>query len=207
MVRTGIRERRSRRLRHVLAGLGLSAVALAAAASPAGAATVIDPLQGAHPYQRWVERSEVPTPDVTLKLIETTCPPDLIGFATACTQRDTFTIWMNPEGATRARFYHELGHNFDYYELGRWASRQFREITGDDRPWRTKPGEIGLSPHEIFAEAYGVCALRRHIRRPVIQLPPIVIGPAEHDAICDLIRDAYKLEEPRATARPPLADP
>ena len=104
---------------------------------------------------------------------------------------------MNPEGATKARFYHELGHNFDYYELGRWASRRFREIIGDDRPWRTKPGEIGLSPHEIFAEAYSVCARRRHIEQPVIQLPPIVIGPAEHDAVCDLIRDAYKLEQPR----------
>ena len=179
---------------------------LAASATPAHAASVIDPHQGVYPYQRWVEQSDVPTPDVNLRLIETTCPPELVGFATACTQRDTFTIWMNPEGATKARFYHELGHNFDYYELGRWASRRFREIIGDDRPWRTKPGEIGLSPHEIFAEAYGICALRRHIKRAIIQLPPIRIGPAEHDAICALVRDAYKLEQPRPGPGGPVAD-
>jgi hypothetical protein len=162
---------------------------------------VIDPLQGAYPYQRWVEQADVPTPDVTLRLIETACPPELAGFAAACTQRGTFTIWMDPEGATKARFYHELGHNFDYYELGRWASRQFREIIGDDRRWRTKPGEIGLSPHEIFAEAYSVCARRRTINRAVIELPPIRIGPSEHAAICALIRDAYKLEAQRPPPR------
>ena len=168
----------------------------------------MDPFQGAYPYQRWVEQSDVPTPDVNLRLIEATCPPELVGFATACTQRDTFTIWMNPEGATKSRFYHELGHNFDYYELGRWASRQFRRIIGDDRRWRTKPGEIGLSPHEIFAEAYSECARKRHIRRAVIELPPIRIGPAKHDAICELIRDAYRLEPPRPDGGAvPVADP
>ena len=167
----------------------------------------MDPLAGTYPYQRWAEQSNVPTPDVYLRLIEQTCPPELIGFAAACTQRDTFTIWMNPEGATKARFYHELGHNFDYYELGRWASRQFREIIEDDRSWRTKPGEIGLSPHEIFAEAYSECARKRHIQRAVIQLPPIVIGPAEHDAICALIRAAYKREPQRPSVPSPVADP
>jgi hypothetical protein len=163
----------------------------------ASSATVIDPLEGAFPYQGWVERAKVPTPDVTLRLIEEPCPDEL-GVANACTARDTYTIWMSPEGATRARFYHELGHNFDYYELGRWASRQFRGITGDDRRWRSKPGEIGLSPHEIFAEAYGVCARKRTIARAIIQLPPIRIGPAEHEAICDLIRESYKLDAPRS---------
>lgn len=166
-------------------------------AGPASAATVIDPRAAAFPYQHWVEQAKVPTPDVTLRLIEEPCPPELAGFANACTARDTFTIWMDPAGATKARFYHELGHNFDYYELGRWASRQFRKIIGDDRRWRTKPGEIGLSPHEIFAEAYSVCARRRTITRAIIELPPIRIGPDQHEAICALIRDSYKLEPPR----------
>jgi hypothetical protein len=71
-------------------------------------------------------------------------------------------------------------------------------IIGDDRRWRSKPGEIGLSPHEIFAEAYGVCARKRTIARAIIQLPPIRIGPAEHEAICDLIRESYKLDAPRS---------
>jgi hypothetical protein len=177
--------------------LALAAIAMLLNPATATSATVIDPLEGAFPYQRWVERAKVPTPDVTLRLLEEPCPLEL-GFANACTERDTYTIWMSPEGATRARFYHELGHNFDYYELGRWASRQFRKIVGDDRRWRTKPGEIGLSPHEIFAEAYSVCARKRTIARAIIQLPPIRIGPAEHVAICDLIRESYKLDAPRS---------
>lgn len=161
----------------------------------------MDPPAGAFPYQRWVEQAKVPTPDVVLRLIEEPCPPELAGFANACTVRDTFTIWMEPVGATKARFYHELGHNFDYYELGRWASRQFRKIIGDDRRWRTKPGEIGLSPHEIFADAYSVCARKRAISRAIIQLPPIRIGPTQHAAICSLIRESYTLEPPRAGRR------
>jgi hypothetical protein len=165
------------------------------------ASTVIDPPVGAFPYQSWVDRAKAPTPDVTLGLFERPCPFEIAQeFANACTGKGTYSIWMSPDGGTRERFYHELGHNFDYYELGRWASRQFRKITGDDRRWRTKPGEIGLSPHEIFAEAYAQCARTNHIKRAHIQLPPIIIGPREHDLICDLIRESYKFEPPR----PPL---
>jgi catechol 2,3-dioxygenase-like lactoylglutathione lyase family enzyme len=54
-----------------------------------------------------------------------------------------------------------------------------------------------LSPHEIFGEAYSVCARKRTNARAIIQLPPIRIGPAEHEAICALIGDSYKLDAPR----------
>jgi hypothetical protein len=180
-------------------GRGLCLLAVVALApAPAAATTVIDPQAGAFPYQRWVNRAKVPTPDVTLRLFEVPCPAELSqDFANACTAKGTYTIWMNPDGGTRERFYHELGHNFDYYEMGRWASRQFRKITGDERPWRTKPGKIGLSPHEIFAEAYARCALKKHIKRALIQLPPIKIGPRRHDRICALIRESYKFDAPR----------
>lgn len=185
----------------------MAAMALAGLAAPAHAATVMDPPNGAYPYQRWVEQARVPTPDVVLRLIEEPCPAALAGFANACTAPNTFTVWMNPETADRATFYHELGHNFDYYELGRWASRQFRRIIGDDRRWRTKPGEVGLSPHEIFAEAYSVCARKRTISRAIIELPPIRIGPAQHEAICNLIRVSYKLQPPRPSAAAPATAP
>jgi hypothetical protein len=182
--------------RHLLA-LAIAAL-LASAPAAASASTVTAPTAGAFPYQRWIDGARVPTPDVMLRLVEQPCPFELAQeFANACTGKGTYTIWMNPEGGTRERFYHELGHNFDYHELGRWASRQFRAVTGDDRPWRTKPGEIGLSPHEIFAEAYAQWARKRHIKRAVIQLPPIVIGPREHELICDLVRESYKFEAPR----------
>jgi hypothetical protein len=174
---------------------------LAIPPAAAEASTVIDPQAGAFPYQQWVERAKVPTPDVTIRLFEEPCPFELAQeFANACTGKGTYEIWMNPEGGTRERFYHELGHNFDYYELGRWASRQFRKVIGDTRPWRTEPGEIGLSPHEIFAEAYAQCALKRRIKRAVIQLPPIKIGPHRHDQTCELIRESYKFEPPRPPA-------
>jgi hypothetical protein len=184
------------RLRRCGSLILLSLLALPPAAGEAS--TVIDPQAGAFPYQQWVNRAKVPTPDVTLRLFEQPCPLELAQeFANACTGKGTYEISMNPDGGTRERFYHELGHNFDYYELGPWASRQFRKITGDERRWRTKPGEIGLSPHEIFAEAYAQCARKRHINRAIIQLPAIVIGPPEHDLICALIRESYKFEPPR----------
>jgi hypothetical protein len=187
--------------RYVLA-LALAAIAVWTPPE-AMASTLMDPPAGSFPYQRWVDRAKVPTPDVRLRLFEAPCPFELAQeFANACTGKGTFEIWMNAEGGTRERFYHELGHNLDYYELGRWASRQFRKIVGDDRPWRTKPGEVGLSPHEIFAEAYAQCARKEHIKRAIIQLPPIVIGPREHDLICALIRESYQPDLPR----PPAGD-
>ncbi len=180
--------------------LVLSCASLCLLAAPARAGTIIDPPAGALPYQQWVDESKIPTPEVTLRLIEEPCPPELAGFALACTAKGSYTIWMDPQTGTRARFLHELGHNFDYYELGRWASRQFRKIIGDDRKWRSKPGETGLSPHEIFAEAYSLCARKRTISRAIIRLPPIRIGPEQHAAICALIRESYRPELPRPPA-------
>src|SRR5215211_3961733 len=180
-------------------GVLVSAGAILALIAPgARAATTIDPAAGVFPYQQWVEEAKVPTPDVTLRLIEEACPPELADFALACTAKGSYTIWLSPERAKpAATFYHELGHNYDYFELGRWASREFRKIIGDDRPWRSKPGEIGLSPHEIFAEAYGLCARKPMISHAVIRLPPIRIGPEQHAAICALIRGSYRPEPQR----------
>jgi hypothetical protein len=131
----------------------------------------------------------VPTPNVTLSVVETPCPPEVSPNdpANACTQRGAYTIWMDPVNGSRERFLHELGHNFDYYQFGKFGSRRFRAILDDERPWRTNPGDIGLSPHEIFAEAYSVCALKPRIKRAMILLPPISIGPRQHRLICALI--------------------
>jgi hypothetical protein len=194
-------------VRHLLARLALAPALLGAlaAAGPASAATVVDPPAGAFPYQQWVDEAKVPTPDVDIRVVETMCPSELAGFALACTAKGTYTIWLSPEGGDRQTFLHELGHNFDYYELGRWGSRQFRKIIDDDRPWRSGPGEIGLSPHEIFAEEYGICARKLTIKRAIIRLPPIRIGPAAHAAVCDLIERSYRPEPARPGDSGPVA--
>ena len=130
-------------MRHLLARLALAPAllaALAAAPGPAAAATDVDPPAGAFPYQQWVDDAKVPTPDVEIHVIETMCPPELAGFALACTAKGTYTIWLSPEGGDRATFLHELGHNYDYYELGRWASRQFRAT---DPSLRARPRRAG----------------------------------------------------------------
>jgi hypothetical protein len=95
-------------------------------------------------YQRWADESKVPTPDVTLRVIEEPCPGTL---AKGCTIEDSYAIWLDLTftGRHRATFLHELGHNFDYYELDDWARVAFADLYGE---WNK----------EAFAESYRFCA-------------------------------------------------
>lgn len=113
------------------------------------------------PYQRWADEAKVPTPSVTLTVIEEPCPTYLAGGseALACTMRGTNTIWMSPEAwSPKETFFHELGHNFDYYDLTEWERNRFRGLVHDYRPWEANPE----GPNEGFAAAYALCAMGTH---------------------------------------------
>jgi hypothetical protein len=56
----------------------------------------------------------------------------------------------------RRVYLHEVGHHVDYTIPASDPFRyRFRELIGDERPWRATGGN---SPHEQFAEAYQMCA-------------------------------------------------
>lgn len=125
----------------------LAAVLLALGASSASADTIIvssNPI-----YQRWVDEAKMPTPDVTLTVVETGCPD---GVSLACTAPGTDTIWEEEE--YRPTFLHELGHNFDYLLMPVWARERFETLTADPGPWTN--GRTGAD--ERFADTYSRCA-------------------------------------------------
>jgi hypothetical protein len=124
---------------------------LAVAAPASASTTIIAPAGSAVPYTEWVAEAKVPTPPVTLTVVEARCFDDE---AAACTSSGTFTIWDADEGEPRATFWHELGHNFDYYALPAWARERFEILTEDARPWTADPN----GPNENFASAYARCA-------------------------------------------------
>jgi hypothetical protein len=144
-------------------------------AAPAQAATTISPESGtSFPYQQWVDEAKVPTPDVTLRVVEQGCHGSY-GYATACTRRDSYTIWLDPTVATRRRaaFLHELGHNFDYYALTDADRQAFANIAGD---WDV----------ELFAEVYRSCATGWHQRGRLSERPPL--SKRKMRSACYLIR-------------------
>lgn len=115
--------------------------------------TIIAPPDAHYPYQQWVDEAKVPTPDVTLSIIEDNGPclsPS--DYAYACTGADTYTIW--DISSDREAFLHELGHNFDYYQLPAWVRQRFLLLTEDTRPWEADPN--GANEH--FATAFARCA-------------------------------------------------
>lgn len=138
--------------------VGLIAAALfALGASDAQAHTTITCEPCSRPYQRWVDEAKVPTPDVTLTVVEAPCPELAEDFAWACTAGGAYTIWdADPQtDEPKETFLHELGHNFDYYTLPQWARERFQWLVGDTRYWTADPN----GPNEHFASAYAYCAL------------------------------------------------
>lgn len=127
----------------------IALVFLLAAAGEASAHTTIDAAANT-PYQRWVDGAKVPTPDLTLAVVPEGCPGRE---EPACTWEGG-PIYLARGWADRGTFLHELGHQFDYVVMSDAARDRFRQIIGDERPWRSSPN----SPHEKFAEAFNYCA-------------------------------------------------
>lgn len=125
-----------------------------------------------YPYQRWVDQAKVPTPDVTLEVIEEPCLVDG-DYASGCTRLGTYTIWMTHSLGPRRTFLHELGHNFDYYALTDADRQAFANIAGD---WDV----------ELFAEVYRSCATGWHQRGRLSERPPL--SKRKMRSACYLIR-------------------
>jgi hypothetical protein len=168
-----------------ICGAGLVGLALSAALAPSALGATRIETAGERPFQRWVDKALVPTPDAVISVVEEPCP---FAESSACTQEGTLTIWIGPE-AGRAVFLHELGHQFDYLEMDEAERDGFRRLARERREWRSPPN----SPHENFAEAYALCARKRHLRRPprmwLAGFRPIV---RRYGRACRRIRAAYE---------------
>jgi hypothetical protein len=135
----------------------------------------VAPAESRFPYQRWVDEAKVPTPDVTLTVVESNEP---CNGRRACTIPEEGMIWLGPEyGAleTHRDFLHELGHNFDDDVMTPGARARFRALSRHPSiPW----AEPGLA--ELFAETYRQCALTTPAGTPIAglrwraaKLPPV----------------------------------
>jgi hypothetical protein len=155
---------------------------LAAAAGSAQADTTITCEPCSRPYQRWVDEARVPTPDMMLAVIEAPCP--YLTEVGACTAAGTDTIWFST--SRRQVFYHELGHNFDWYVLPEWARVRYLAILDLAGPWE-QPEAGHQSPNELFAESYAFCAMQpvTHGGGVAGQVP--VGGWRVHNRVCRLI--------------------
>jgi hypothetical protein len=147
-------------LRLVLPATAVVAVVLTAAAAIAapnalGHTTIVAP-EGSHfPYQRWVNEAQVPTPDVTLNVVEVPWP---CGDAAACT--DGATIEFAPDiyrSEAPYVFFHEIGHVYGDAVLSE-AQRQWFVNRTDGTAWIGLPDET-RDRDEWFADAYAFCAL------------------------------------------------
>jgi hypothetical protein len=131
------------------ARLLVAAVVLLAYAPAAQAeATIVNPDGSQNvAYQRALDASRMPSPDVVVTVHRETCP-DASGVACAISRDVYLGTSFEPN-----RFLHEMGHQFDYSATDTMREA-FEEATHDSRPWRTAPN----SPNEQFAEAYRICA-------------------------------------------------
>jgi hypothetical protein len=156
-------------------GLLLAAVVLALGASEASAHTTILCEPCSYPYQQWVDEAKVPTPDVTLTVIEEPCPGDAEIFA--CTEAGASTWFyvslVRAEAwSPRGVFLHEVGHSFDGLVLTDWDRERFRVLLEvAQRPWE--------SLEEDFADNYMRCAAPR-------------IYPERYRRACHLIRTSME---------------
>lgn len=144
--------------------VALAAVVLALVFPAAAAADLRVLLDGAPSpaLQGWVDASEVP---VAGGLLQAFSGPCVDGRLNPCTTTPGDRVWLSsavvPLAQKRLVFSHELGHRFDYRVMTPAARDAFRALIGTRRPWRAAPN----SPHEQFAEAYGLCLRHRVIAR------------------------------------------
>jgi hypothetical protein len=176
---TDVRTRAKRVLRHV----ALVLLALLAVAPAAHAVTIVGSDGGPlfDPFQRWADRSAMPTPTGKVTVLLHT---DACGDAAACTTSLPPTIWFGKD-ADRGDFLHELGHQFDYSVMTDAARGSFMRILGLTGAWRSS----GPNPtHERFAEAYRMCA--RDPRHPDDTRMGYLYEPTvrQHRRVCALIQ-------------------
>jgi hypothetical protein len=180
----------------------LAALILAAVCAPQAPAATITCDPCSYPYQAWADESKMPTPEVTLEVIETTeaesCPGSTLNFG-GCTRPSEAKIWLAPEMIGRAfprgTLYHEIGHNVDADLLPEWMRIRFMAVLGMSPPWSANVAEVDYwPPSEKFAETYAECAVKPWIGRhehlwgrgPVYGSEPIG-GRHRHNVLCRMI--------------------
>jgi hypothetical protein len=121
-----------------------------------------------HPYQRWVNQAEVPTPSSTITVEETT--PCSIPGSLGCWDAAHSTIFFNPKSPLLIFvFRHELGHAFDGLLLDDAERATYQRLTGRPGTW----------PVEAFANSYAECAHRDSPKQRLAR-------------VCRLISSAYQ---------------
>jgi hypothetical protein len=174
----------------------LAVVVVALGATEAQAHTTITCEPCSYPYQQWVDEAKVPTPDVTLTVVEVTdsngCPTRVLAY-TGCTSEQL--IWLDPQAAyPRHLFFHEVGHNFDTDLLPAWGRERFMSLYGLSGEWQvdTEPAPTE-TPSELFAEVYAGCAILPHVsarhtlgRWPIYGAQPLG-GRGRYNRACRMI--------------------
>lgn len=109
-------------------------------------------------YARWVRRSGVPTPPITLVLHRASCP---LAEGASCTLWGMpYDMWLLPEEwRNRFVFMHELGHIFDAGMDDTFRIR-FGNVMRDPRPWYDGDYDSrGQALSEDFADVYATCGI------------------------------------------------
>ena len=139
-------------------------------------------------YQRWVDRSLVPTTHERIYVRLTGCPGS--SAVEACTSSLDPSVYLYPD-ATRFVLMHELGHRFDY-RMPASTRNAFRALMSNTHRWWSPDG-LG----EQFADAYAVCAVYGAAVpsgfKSVVGYAPT---PARQRAACRLIRQTARAHRP-----------
>jgi len=184
---------------------GVVAIGLSAGTAQAQT-TVVEPVGSHFPYQRWIDESEVPTPDVTVSVIETEpgngCPGDeRTTNIEACTIIPERVIWVavpdQPNATPRAAFMHEIGHYFDAEDMPEWAREHFDSIYDLGGPWLL-PESGQVTAGEWFAEAYAQCSVKAYVVSgevwklgvgPIEGSAPLLGMRVAHNKACRMLRN------------------
>jgi hypothetical protein len=154
-------------------------------------------------WQRWADRSLVPTVKGRVTVHLTGCPvlPKAAGCVFNNRPRDVYV--RRGVQRVKAVFLHELGHLFDLRVMNNSDRGRFRRILRQPRKRRWWKGSIPLA--EQFAEAYSFCARYRTIvsiaRFATYHYRPT---PRQHVRGCALMRNAAR---DRKKAVPPALLP
>lgn len=188
--------------------LGLLAAAAIWVPAAQAQTTVIEPVGSHFPYQRWIDEAQVPTPDVTVEVIETApgngCPVDQrTTKIEACTVLSERKIWVAvpdvPGARPRHAFMHEVGHYFDDEDLTEWGRERFDSIYGLGGPWML-PESGQMTAGEYFAEAYAQCSVKPYVRSgevwelgdgPIEGQAPLLGMRAAHNKTCRMIDNLF----------------
>jgi hypothetical protein len=132
--------------------VALAGTVMLLAAAPASASTTITVEDGSpdYPYQRWVDKAKVPTPDVPVEVREEPCGDPGLRACTDLHPGGSATMYLPPQRGARALFYHELGHVF-YWNI-------------DESDYARITAKLTTADAQARTDAYSVCARRNKPR-------------------------------------------